>query len=246
MKYVINTRELLRANPSLTEEMLMTKTFEEILNLLKETREETNQKEDLGYLKKSFQTKAKKACFSVYSKFAGYVPDKVLFKAIYSYVNGMVIEEQKHWRKFPGIFYTSESNGEYRYQAYIGYNADTCEGIVINAIIQYYYPCFSFLPYHISKTRLGDVFDYFFIYDIDDIDERGSYLMVSLMDIISGDVDAIINANISSSNSESYNDTMIKLFNMDFVRDFIDIIKNKRNKDAIYSVFPTTLEEKGE
>lgn len=68
MKYIINTRELLRANPSLTEEMLMTKTFEEILSLLKETREETNQKEDLGYLKKSFQTEAKRACFSVYSK----------------------------------------------------------------------------------------------------------------------------------------------------------------------------------
>lgn len=246
MKYIINTRELLRANPSLTEEMLMTKTFEEILSLLKEAKEEKNQEEDLGYLKKSFQTKAKKACFSVYSKFAGYVPDEVLFKAIYSYVKGRAIEEHKHWRKFPGIFYTSESNGEYKYQAYSGYDADTCERIVINAIIQYYYPCFSFLPYHMSRPRLDDVFDYFFIYDINDIDERGDYLMVSLMDIISGDVDAIINTNISSSNSESYNDTMRKLFNMDFVRDFIDIIKNKRNKDAVYNVFPTTLEEKGE
>lgn len=242
MKYIINTRELLRANPSLTEEMLMTKTFEEILSLLKEAREEENQKEDLGYLKKSFQTEAKRACFSVYSKFTGYVPEEVLFKAIYSYVKGMTIEERRHWRKYPGIFYISESDVEYKYQIYREYDADTCEKIVINAIIQYYYPCFSFLPYHMARTRLDDIFDYFFIYDINDIEERGDCLKVSLMDIISGDVDAIINTNVISSNSESYNDTARKLFNTDFVRDFIDIIKNKRNKDAICNLFPISLE----
>lgn len=235
MQYNINVRDLLRKRPDLTEDALMKMPFADVIHIFSESKKV---KEDDTYKQPEFKERNKKMCSTLYNKFYRYVPEDVLFKGIYRYVKNLTISEKSSWYIKEDIYIIREeridNNIFFHYLQYNSFYSDECEESIVRTILEYYYPSFSFLPLNLTVYRLDSVFDQVEIYDTDDFNCDSRPLVVSLIDIITGDVNSIINDNMESTKSGDYLERQNKFFDEDYVADFLFIIKNDRNPNAVY------------
>ena len=236
-KVVLDISKILAGRPDLTKESFLDLPLRQLLDI-QESRifaECTEKTKDDEFIRKC------KKFYSNYHNFIKYVPESVILMGLAKCKQSDIwIEETVQWLPYNKNFYEIlEKRKTYKGEEYVirhhsDYGEYRVDEIVVKEILSYYYPEIKNFSFKIYKFK--DIFDCFYLYSYDK-NENKEPLYVSLIDVILGDVEAIINANVekedASSRSKDYFKDRNEFFKQDYVMDFLDLIRNKRNPNAI-------------
>lgn len=236
-KIVLDISKILEGRPDLTKELLLDLSLRNLLKiqedrLFAEWTEKTKNAEFVRRCKKFYHN---------YHNFTKYVPESVILMGLakcnpsdicieevvqnlpYNKDYYEILEKRKGWRGPEYAIRHRSDYGEYHTDEMVG-----------KEILLYYYPEIGNFSFKIYTFK--DIFDCFYLSSYDNNEKKES-LYVSLIDVILGDAEAIINTNVekgdASSRSKDYFKDRNEFFKQDYVMDFLDLIRNKRNPDAI-------------
>lgn len=239
-KIVLDISKILAGRPDLTEESLFDLPLRNLLKIQEDRlfAEWTEKTKDTEFVRRC------KKFYHNYQNFTKYVPESVVLMGLakcnpsdicteevvqnlpYNKDYYEILEKRKGWRGPEYVIRHHSDYGEYHTDEIVG-----------KEILLYYYPEIGNFSFKIYTFK--DIFSCFYLspYDKNDENEKKESLYVSLIDVILGDAEAIINANVEKEDASSRNKDYFKdrneFFKQDYVMDFLDLIRNKRNPDAI-------------
>lgn len=239
-EYKIIMDKVLKERPDLTEESIFDLTLRELLQI-------QNHCICSEIEAKAMDVEFQRRCRKFYEKFdtfAKYIPEDVLFKALAKceeneiWVEKSVTSLNYYPRDYEILKEGTNWTGQKEYTILTscsnqGYH---CDETIVKDILKYYYP--TILDLNLSIYSLSDEFDQFFVEPEVDGDEQssenGECLYVSLIDVIMGDIQPIINANFEKKGCRGANFIADRnnFFKQDHVKRFLDIIQNERNPEA--------------
>lgn len=241
MKYVIDMRKVLAMRPDLDFISARKLSMEELSDL-EDKYDMTNQEND--DVDESNYDKYRKL-YLLFNELNQYVPEEVIFNALNKleehtiWDKKIVYSRLDNYRNYYLIKEMTLDDGEICYDILVPFykQSERCNPSVFKQIMYYYYPLLR--NFGLDFYKVESIFDSF---NLKFEDNNGSLIIVrvSLLDIILGDVEAILNnnivdvADISDSNvMNNYKKRYEKMYGSEEFKFLIDILLNRRNPDSV-------------
>lgn len=241
MKYVVDMRKVLAMRPDLDFISARKLSMEELSDL-EDKYDMTNQEND--DVDESNYDKYRKL-YLLFNELNQYVPEEVIFNALNKleehtiWDKKIVYSRLDNYRNYYLIKEMTLDDGEICYDILVPFykQSERCNPSVFKQIMYYYYPLLR--NFGLDFYKVESIFDSF---NLKFEDNNGSLIIVrvSLLDIILGDVEAILNnnivdvADISDSNvMNNYKKRYEKMYGSEEFKFLIDILLNRRNPDSV-------------
>lgn len=241
MKYVIDMRKVLAMRPDLDFISARKLSMEELSDL-EDKYDMTNQEND--DVDESNYDKYRKL-YLLFNELNQYVPEEVIFNALNKLGEHTIWDKKTvysrldNYRNYYLIKEMTLDDGEICYDILVPFykQSERCNPSVFKQIMYYYYPLLR--NFGLDFYKVESIFDSF---NLKFEDNNGSLIIVrvSLLDIILGDVEAILNnnivdvADISDSNvMNNYKKRYEKMYGSEEFKFLIDILLNRRNPDSV-------------
>lgn len=244
MQCSLNFDKLINANPKLKYDDILKMPLCELMQLQQKLDDEQQKQSVRGEKQHEIYRKV----YLLFDELSQYVPEEVLFKILdtvpISYIyteNSHVHQNSLSYYLFYYVLKEYKNNDETFYDIAVPYHSQAaqCTSIVFKGIFSYYYPLFELIKNEFSCYSVESIFDTFSIV-LRDNNMSVFYLKVALIDILKGDICNIINTNVSDlkenatdDEKKAYRKRHSGIYNSNEFLFFIDIIKNRRNPDAV-------------
>lgn len=240
MKYVVDMRKVLAMRPDLDFISARKLSMEELSDL-ESKYDMTNQEND--DVDESNYDKYRKL-YLLFNELNHYVPEEVIFNALKKVGESFIWDKKTVYSRLDNYhnYYLIKDktvNGEICYEILVPFykQSERCNPSVFKQIIYYYYPLLR--NFELDFYKVESIFDSF---NLRFEDNNGSLniVRVSLLDIILGDVEAILNnntvdvADMTDSNViNNYKKRYEKMYGSEEFKFLIDILLNRRNPDSV-------------
>lgn len=240
----LNLDKIINVNSALKYDDVMNMSFNELLKLQQKFDDEKQKKEE----RDEYHHKIYKKLYLLFDELSKYVPEEVIFQALDTipteYIYSTVVSVPQARLEHYSTYYIENKhevaglNGTH-YDILVPYydQSSRCTQRIFKWIASYYYPLLKLFENDFNFYSIEHIYDNFSI-SLKDDSMFTFYLKLSLMDILTGDISNIINANVSDlkdnatdEEKEEYREKFSRIYNCKSFRFFVDILKNGKRCD---------------